>query len=115
MANVDFYFFHTEKHQRHFHVSTTVGIIIATVILLFSIICIIVSIFNVHCCKSSTDSKRHKIRNSNGNLHVSENDKIFPSPIHDTEEAAAVCTTVDFNMDVDDKNPDIIPQATTGL
>jgi hypothetical protein len=104
----------SEKQQRNFHVTTAMGVIIAVISVLF-VMCLVASAFKMQCCKSMSNSKRSKVRTSNGNLHVSESDKTFPSPIHDEDGAGAVCTSMEYSMDADDKNPDIIPQPIGGL
>lgn len=97
-----------EMQQRNFHVTTTMGVIIGTVISALTVACIVASIFKIQCSKSSSNSIRIKNHSSNG----TEADKTFPSPVHDNSASADVCIAVDFNMDVDDKNPDIIPQSS---
>ena len=79
------------------------------------VICLVASVFRMQCCKALPDnSKRGKVRTSNGNLHVVDGDKAFPSPIHDEAGAGAVCTSMEYTMEADDKNPDIIPQPVGG-
>lgn len=112
-SSTDFLFIFTEKQRRNFHVTTTVGIILGTTLSVLFVVCVIASAFKMRCCKTLSNSKRsNKIRTSNGNLHVIESDKTFASPVHNEDGSGAA--SIDYGIDADDKNPDIIPQPIAG-